>query len=107
MKRKTWILSLMLLSSLFFIAADNQKDSGDWPRKIKTDQGTIIIYQPQVECFKDDLLTSRAAVSVQSPAMKDPVFGAIWFESHVTADRDTRKVTLAGCKCYLCKIPGH
>jgi hypothetical protein len=95
----------MMLSSLFFISADNKKDGGDWPRKIKTDQGTIIIYQPQIESFKDDLLSSRAAISVQSTGMKEPVFGAMWFDSHVSTDRDTRTVTLLDMAVTAAKFP--
>jgi len=40
-------------------------DELDWPRKITTEKGEIVIYQPQVETFVGDKLESRSAISVK------------------------------------------
>jgi len=60
-----------------------------WPYEIKLPEGTVIIYQPQVESFKGTHLVARAAISGQKADMKEPVFGVVWFGCTVVTDRDT------------------
>ena len=50
----------------------------------------MIIYQPQAESFKGDILAGRAAVSVRMNGKDAPVFGAAWFQARAAADRDSR-----------------
>ena len=54
-----------------------------WPKRFEHPKGTVVMYQPQLEDFKDDILTARAAVSVKTKAMKAPVFGAVWLSGRV------------------------
>ena len=85
------LASLALLSYCVTVLAPAQ-ESG-WPREIETSQGTVTIYQPQIEDFTGDKLEARAAVSV-TPKGGAPVFGAVWISARVETDRDTRTVSV-------------
>ena len=95
-----------LLILLLFIAGFANAQT-DWPRTLETKKGDkIIIYQPQPEILKDGKLTGRAAVSVRELAGDEPTFGAIWYESILLTNRDTRMATLEGIKITSVKLPG-
>lgn len=100
MKRRRRPLVAQTLASLALavfilscIASTRAADEG-WPRRYHHPQGTVVMYQPQLETFKDDRLTARAAVSVQKKGWKDPVFGVVWLQARVATDRDTRMATI-------------
>ncbi|MFZ5450371.1 MAG: hypothetical protein ACOZF2_00650 [Thermodesulfobacteriota bacterium] len=77
-----------------------------WPKRFEHPKGTVVMYQPQLEDFKDDrLLTSRAAVSVKTKKMKQPVFGAVWMTAQVAVNRDTRMATIDDVKVTDAKFP--
>jgi hypothetical protein len=59
-----------------------------WPREVPTEQGTLILYQPQPETFSGNVLTGRAAVSYTARETTEPIFGTLWFTARVDADRD-------------------
>jgi len=77
-----------------------------WPKRFEHPKGTVVMYQPQMEDFKDDVLTARAAVSVKTKEMKAPVFGAVWLSGRVLTDRDTRMATIDEVKVTDAKFPG-
>lgn len=93
---------------LFFVMVTFASQAQDeWPRTLETKQGgKIVIYQPQPESLKDGKLTGRAAVSVREMAGNEPVFGAIWYETTLLTDRDTRMATLENIKITNVKLPG-
>ena len=70
------VLALILAFGSQAVVAQESKDR--WPKRFEHPKGTVVMYQPQLEDFKDDKLTSRAAVSVKTKEMKAPVFGAVW-----------------------------
>ena len=77
----------------------------DWPRYIDTDNARIVIYQPQIESYENNMLEALAAVSVTTPELEDPVFGAFWFTSRMETDRDERLVTLVDLTVTAVKFP--
>lgn len=79
----------------------------EWPRTLETQKGgKIVIYQPQPETLVNGKLTGRAAVSVREVAGNEPIFGAIWYESQLLTDRDTRMATMESIKITNVKLPG-
>jgi hypothetical protein len=76
-----------------------------WPKRFEHPKGTVIMYQPQLEDFKDDKLTARAAVSVKKKEWQAPVFGAVWLSGRVQIDRDTRMATIDEVKVTEAKFP--
>jgi len=61
----------------------------DWPQEIKTEQGVIIMYQPQPDKLAGNVLSGRAAMSLELNNREEPIFGAFWFEARIDTDRDT------------------
>lgn len=109
-KTKSFQLGLIIIAitiSSFFVAftTDDDAKHSSWPRKIESDKGTVIIYQPQVEKFSGNILEARAAVSVKTTENPESVFGAMWFECTVSTNRDTRKVHLLKVKVTAAKFP--
>jgi len=43
-----------------------------WPRRFQDSKGEVVMYQPQLEDFKDDRLTGRAAVSAKRKEWRAP-----------------------------------
>ncbi len=65
-----------------------------WPRRLVSGKDTFLIYQPQLDSWKDNQLEAHAAVSVQVAGSKDPTFGVIWFEARTEVDKVNRLVYL-------------
>lgn len=105
MKKNSTILSLVFLCFLLSFHTMAKEPGNDWPREIDVKKTRIVIYQPQIESFTEDILESRAAIAVISEGSEDPVFGAAWFVSRVFTNLDTRMVTLGELKVTSIKFP--
>jgi hypothetical protein len=79
--------------------------ASDWPREIGSPQGLITIYQPQIDSYKGNSMSARAAISVTPNGGTEPVFGAVWLDCHVLTDRPTRTVKLLDVKVAQIKFP--
>lgn len=96
----------MIAAVLIHVAAVNVfAAEDDWPHEIVVPEGKIIMYQPQLESFKGDKLTGRAAVSVTKKGESEPVFGAVWLEAKVQTDRNSRMVALESVKVTNARFP--
>ena len=69
-----------------------------WPQEMSTQEGKLVIYQPQIEFFKADKINARAAMAVQRKKEKERVFGVFWFSARIATDRDTRTVAFEDVK---------
>jgi hypothetical protein len=85
-------------------SGQGQEIDASWPREIESDLGKIVIYQPQLDSLDGDILTGRAAVSLQGPAKAEPIFGALWFRAQVSVDRDAGLMTLEDVKVTRAKL---
>ena len=85
---------LLLILVPFLRAQTESPDDIGWPREITHEQGTVIIYQPQLDSFKNNVLEGRAAVSVTLKDRDEPVFGAIWFKARLETDLDNRTASI-------------
>jgi hypothetical protein len=108
--RRTFIWALLVAIAALFAATateaqGTQEIDTSWPREIESDLGKIIIYQPQLDALDGNILTGRSAVSLQGPDKKEPVFGALWFRSEVSVDRDAGLMTLEDTKVTRVKFP--
>ncbi len=77
----------------------------DWPREVLSTEGTITMYQPQIESYSGDSLKARAAVSILQTGKDEPVFGAIWVTCRVMTDRPTRTVKLEQMEVRMIRFP--
>lgn len=99
-------LVLSIAVVIVAVSASYSQTAPEWPHNIYVPQGTITIYQPQLESFKGDKLTGRAAVSLTKKGETEPVFGAVWVTARVATDRDTRMVTCLDIDVTDVKAPG-
>src|SRR5512140_2602536 len=103
-------LKRMALGLLFLAVAGAARGSeitpDPWPREFTTPKGnTAVMYQPQIETFKGDTLTGRAAVSVTKKDDKTTKFGVIFFSAGVSVDRDERSVEILRLKVSRVRFP--
>ncbi len=80
-------------------------DDIGWPREITHEQGTVIMFQPQLDSFKNNVLEGRAAVSVTFKDSQEPVFGAIWFKARLETDLDTRTAGILNLEIPRVRFP--
>ncbi len=76
-----------------------------WPREILSSEGRIVLYQPQVDSFQDNILRGRLAISITRPGAKAPIFGAVWVKARVETDRDVREVRILGLQVENSRFP--
>jgi hypothetical protein len=77
----------------------------DWPREVLSTEGTITMYQPQIESYSGNTMKARAAVSIIPSGKVEPVFGAIWVTCRVLTDRPTRTVKLEEMEVRRIRFP--
>ncbi len=104
-------LRLKLLIILVFMAAlipflsTTSLAQDQWPEEFSIQEGKILVYQPQLESYKGDKITGRAAISFQKKDEKEPVFGVFWFSARALTDRDTRMVQFADTRVDRIRFP--
>jgi hypothetical protein len=76
-----WII-LTVLCTGSVLAQDR-----DWPRTVTVEQGTVTLYEPQVDELTDDSVSFRAALAWRPEPGAEPVFGVGWFEADVVTNR--------------------
>ena len=79
----------------------------DWPREVMSSEGTITMYQPQIESYSGNSMKARAAVSIVPIGKDEPVFGAIWIDCRVMTDRPTRTVKLEEMEVRRIRFPSE
>ena len=58
----------------------------EWPQEVDTQEGTIVVYQPQPEKLNGNLLTARSAMSF-TKKNEEAIFGVFWFTAKIDTDR--------------------
>lgn len=105
-RQRLLFLTVPVTCVLLWVATSNaQSTDSSWPREIDSSLEHIIIYQPQPDSLEGNVLTGRAAVSLQAVNEKEPVFGALWFRSQVSVDRDAGIVTIEKTQILRAKFP--
>jgi len=102
---RSWVVAILAFG-LLVAASSSSAAPTDWPRETKTAKGTVIIYQPQVEDLKNDMLTGRAAFSITRTGKTEPEFGVFWITAKILTDRDAGTATIVGSKVTKVRMPG-
>ena len=105
MKKHLLIAFLSAAAALQPLLAETPMKGIGWPLQLTAPHGTVLIYQPQPESFKGDLLTARAAVSVRLKGKETVSYGAAWFDAHVSADKAARTVRILRIEVPKVKFP--
>jgi hypothetical protein len=93
-----WGFRWVFFAAVILFSAAISPAQDEWPREIASPDGKVIVYQPQLESFKADKVAARAAISLQKPDEKAPLFGVVWFSARALTDRDTRMVEFTDLK---------
>lgn len=66
-----------------------------WPREYDHEEGQVVLYQPQLDEWKDfTTLTAKAAISVQFKGSDEFLYGAIYLKATTEVDKDEDEVLL-------------
>jgi len=79
--------AIIRMAFLVLITGSVQAQETDWPRTVAVEQGTVTLYEPQVDQLDEGFLRFRAALAWRPEAGADPVFGVGWFEADVVTNR--------------------
>jgi len=93
-----------LLTALLALTARAQTSS-NWPHTFASSVGNVTVYEPQVDSFSNNTLTSHAAVSFVPSGTDTPVFGAMWFSATVQTDRESRTVQILSASVTNSRFP--
>ncbi len=72
--------------------------AADWPQELTGNKGTIVVYQPQPEKLIGNIITGRAAMSLELKSEAEPIFGVFWFSAKIDTDRSENTVTISQLK---------
>lgn len=100
------IVLVFLLLNMISFPVLNAANIKNWPVEIESDAGKITIFQPEVESLSNDMMECNSAVIVQLKNNSTPYYGAIWYESRISTDRDKRTVTLLDITIVADKFHG-
>jgi hypothetical protein len=92
--RQVQITSLIVLALLILSTAQAQPK---WPQEITHPEATIVVYQPQPEKLEGNLLSGRAAISIEQTG-KEPIFGAMWFTARLHSGEEADVITVQDLK---------
>ena len=98
---------LACFSSCFFFFSGAFAQDIAWPRERKAADGSLVtVYQPQVETWKDNRLTARAAVAVLRPGEQEPQFGVVELDARADVDKEAQLATLRNVRIVKGSFPG-
>src|SRR5437867_2488634 len=98
-------LTIAWIAARALVSPARAGDSG-WPRQFDSSSGSFVIYQPQPEDLKGDVLTGRAAFSLKKSGDEYPTFGVLWYTEQVLIDRDSSTVAARSLDVTKVRLPG-
>lgn len=103
--RSRWMECALILACAGFIAEVEAKDVG-WPREFNADGRRVIVYQPQVDSWKDhNKMVFVAAVEVVPKDAGKSAYGVIRAETDTETNVSDRTVTLSNRKILDLRFP--
>jgi len=99
----TRFIAFAALASLAGAAAA-QDSAHRWPRAIALEQGSLLVYSPQLEKFEGVTISGRAATSWEAKGAA-PVFGVFWFDARVLVDKERRVVHVEALDVTKVRFP--
>jgi len=90
--------------TLLFAQAPVSGD-GNWPREIDTGGMHAVIYQPQVDSWKDNRIEARSAIIVTRSGDPTQIFGIVSMTARTEVDRETRLVSFEDIAIKDAKFP--
>ena len=102
-----WIIPTLALLLLCQVSSgQNTTSAPTWPREVDDNGFHIVIYQPQIDKWKDNRLEARAAVTASRPDSSQETFGIVTLSARTDVDKETRMVWLEDLKVTSASFPG-
>jgi hypothetical protein len=86
-------------------AAGNATPAPPWPRVVDLSTGQVLVYQPQINSWKDNQLDFRAALAYKADGSKDQAFGVVFATTRTQVDRVQRNVVFEDLKISKLDFP--
>jgi len=75
----------------------SENDDEGWPRRYEADGNELVVYQPQIDSWKDySELQARAALALTMAGSDEPVYGALHMSADTDVDSETMSVLVKG-----------
>jgi hypothetical protein len=100
------VLAVLAMAASLAVAVPARADDPGWPRQFDSSSGSFVIYQPQPEDLRGDVLTGRAAFSLKKSGDMYPTFGVLWYTEQIQIDRDSSTVAARSLDVTKVRLPG-
>ena len=100
------LFAVLTAAASLAVAIPARAEDPGWPRQFDSSSGSFVIYQPQPEDLTGDVLTGRAAFSLQKTGAANPTFGVLWFTEQIEIDRDSSTVFARSLDIIKVRLPG-
>jgi hypothetical protein len=94
------------LAAVPFLAAQTTPPRETWPMELDDHGFHLVIYQPQVDSWKQSRLEGRAAVTATKTGSPQEAFGIVTLSARTDVDKETRLVALEDIKVTSASFPG-
>jgi hypothetical protein len=77
-----------------------------WPRDYSVGDADVILYQPQIEGWQNEVVKARLAVGIKVKGAKQPAYGSFRLIAETITNHETRTVTLYNLVVEDVNFPG-
>ena len=86
--------------------AGAQAASVDYPRSLSSEMGTVVVYTPQIDTWKEfSRVEARAAVAVTPTGEEEPVYGVAEFTADTDPNLELRVVAVENIEITVTSFP--
>jgi hypothetical protein len=106
---KTYYCAGVLTAGFLFSVVSLGQDASsveNWPRVVDANGFHLVIYQPQVDSWKNNRLEARAAVTATRPGATQESFGIVTLNARTDVDKMVRTVWFEDVKISSVSFPG-
>jgi hypothetical protein len=105
MRKIGFLACLAFVSSWAALAQAPAAPEERWPRELDRGGNHFVIYQPQVDSWKNNHLEARSAVMVTQTGQPKPAYGIVSLSARTEVDKQTRMVALEDLKVTGATFP--
>lgn len=99
------VLCLFSIALPLAVAQTPADTDGGWPREVDSGGSHFVIFQPQVDRWKENHIEARSAVTVTREGAATPIFGIVSISANTDVDNESRIVTLEDLKVTSVSFP--
>jgi len=96
---------IAIVFSINVKSQDNSSSDGGWPKVMLSGSDTVVMYQPQVDSWTDNLLAFRTAICYINSTDGKQVFGVLVFSARTEVDKPNNLVYIEDLKTTSMNFP--